>query len=200
MTELHDCLNFFCDLLQKRFGKTMGTTEDAIRYTFFHAITTKMNIDPHNVELESLHPNSKSQREQIDAIVHQSDKVLVFEFKYHRKLPKNRSNVTDKAGQVFYDIFRLARYKKSNPTSRCFFVYVSDSMMADYFKNKKNTLDDFFDLEKNTKLTINKEYLKNKSITFLQNCGEVYECILYSYFKKEIKSHFIKIYEIETKL
>ena len=102
------------------------------------------------------------------------------------------------AGQLFKDIFRLAMYKCHNETSRCFVVYATDSTMVNYFCNKGNKLNDFFNLDIDKSLLIGENYVKNHTKTFIDHCEHVCDCKVSMRLKRDSDNLTIRIFEIEN--
>ena len=53
---MKDIFAEFAQLLRKRFGQGVYTTEDSIRYTFFAALLAKSDLEAQDVVLEYPHP------------------------------------------------------------------------------------------------------------------------------------------------
>jgi hypothetical protein len=195
---LQNAFNKFSCLLNERFEKKVFTKEDPIRYTFFYVITKELELSPHEILLESPHP--QIDKAEIDMQIPETSQTpeLIFEFKYDVK----RQSVIPhpyKAGSLFMDIFRLSLYKKDNQNSRCFLVYVTDSQMANYLSRDRNHLNDFFNLQPNQELMVNEEYVKNHSETFVKQASKhgIHNCIVKSCLDDDLaESHFVRIYEI----
>ena len=117
--KLQSAFQKFGDLLDTRFSKEVFTTEDSVRYTFFYAISSEFELVPHDIVLESVHPNIDGHKE-IDMLIPEKKDCpeLVFEFKYDRKAPGGKNPASPlKAGHLFADIFRQFRYKKEHQKS-----------------------------------------------------------------------------------
>ncbi len=171
MVCLHEVFTQANDILHQRFQKKVHTTEDSVRYIFFHFITNRLPVEPNDIILE--YPHTTIPRAEIDMHIPQinSEKGLTFEFKYDRKIPSGRNSPRpQKAGKIFADLFRLNSFEAN--ITRKIFVYLTDIEMHSYFINKKNQLSDFYNLQKNGALPITKEYLSNKSDTFIKNVGQ----------------------------
>ncbi len=195
---LQIAFNKFSVLLNERFEKKIFTKEDPIRYTFFYAITKELELLPHEILLESPHPQIDNA--EIDMQIPETNQTSesIFEFKYDVKR-KSVMPHPHKAGSLFTDIFRLCLYKKDNQNTRCFLVYVTDSQMASYLSRDRNRLDDFFNLQPNQELTINEAYVKNHSETFVKQASKhgIHDCIIKSCLNDDLaESHFVRIYEI----
>ena len=137
--KLQSAFQKFGDLLDTRFSKEVFTTEDSVRYTFFYAISSEFELVPHDIVLESVHPNIDGHKE-IDMLIPEKKDCpeLVFEFKYDRKQPSGTNSPRPlKAGHLFADIFRQFRYKKEHQKSKCFLIYVTDFEQANYYQKRK---------------------------------------------------------------
>ena len=195
---LQNAFRGFSNLLDKRFEKKIFTKEDPVRYTFFYAITKELELLPHEILLESPHPNIDNA--EIDMQIPETNQIpeSIFEFKYDVKRQSTMPHPL-KAGSLFADIFRLSLYKKDNQNTRCFLIYVTDSQMANYLSRDRNRLDDFFNLQQNQVLTINEKYVKNHSETFVKQASKygIHECVIKSCLNDNLaESHFVRIYEI----
>ena len=190
----------FADLLDTRFSKEVFTTEDSVRYTFFYAISSEFELVPHDIVLESVHPNIDGHKE-IDMLIPEKKDCpeLVFEFKYDVKR-RSVSPARLKAGHLFADIFRLFLYKKEHQKSKCFLIYVTSLEQANYLSKEKNRLNNFFNLPTGQTLQINSDYVKNHANTFV-NAAKAYgihECKISSCLNVDLEnSHYVRIYEIQ---
>ena len=192
----------FGELLDTRFSKDVFTTEDSVRYTFFYAISSELELVPHDIILESEHPNIDGHKE-IDMLIPEKKDYpeLVFEFKYDRKIPSGKNSPRpQKAGHLFADIFRQFRYKKEHQKSKCFLIYVTDFEQANYLSKEGNRLDDFFNLPTGQTFQINSDYVNNHSDTFVNAAStyEIYECKILSCLNMDLEnSHYVRIFEIQ---
>ena len=118
----------FADLLARRFERHVFTTEDAVRYTMFHAFVETLHLEPEDIVLEKDHGSIA--RAKIDTWIHVfAGRSYAFEFKYDRGIPSQmNSPLPQKAGQAFKDIFRLARLQQESVTA--VFVYLASREMA----------------------------------------------------------------------
>ena len=188
----------FSNLLNKRFEKKIFTKEDPIRYTFFYAITKELELLPHEILLESPHPKIKNAEIDMQILETNQTSELIFEFKYDVKRQSTMPHPL-KAGSLFADIFRLCLYKKDFQNSRCFLIYVTDSQMASYLSRDRNRLNDFFNLKQNQELSINEDYVKNHSETFVKQASKygIQDCVVKSCLNVDlVESHFVRIYEV----
>ena len=196
MRELGEAFGSFANLLKERMYSKTFTTEDSVRYLFFHTMTHNLEIFPNDILLESPHPNDD--KKEVDMIVVPSETrpELVFEFKFHRYTGNTMPRPMN-AGQLFKDIFRLAMYKNYSENSRCFVVYATDSTMANYFCKLRNNLDDLFNMDVDKSLHIDERYVKNHAKTFINCCGHVRDCKVSMRLKRDFDNLSIRIFEIE---
>ena len=200
MIELTDSFRDFSELLGIRFSNNVYTTEDSVRYTFFLSLITKMNLEASEIILEYPHPIID--RAEIDMFIPSKNErdELVFEFKYDREMPSGHNSPRPmKAGKLFADLVRLAKYKEKYNESKCYFVYVTDFEMADYLSKDSNRLDDFFNLSENKTLKIDEVYVKNHSDTFVNQAmtyGQFEINVSCVKFSNLNKNFFVRIYEI----
>ena len=191
----------FGNLLENRFSKQVYTTEDSIRYTLFYCLTRKMQIHPSDIIQE--YPHTHIPGAKIDTYIPPMEKRpgLIFEFKFNRKMPAGRNPAKSmKAGKVFADIFRLANFQ-TNKNIRRFFIYITDRLMAVYFQNPSNKLQDFFNLNPRDILRIDRAYVEEgHPKTFIKNVGNnIVDCEVLCHFNKFIKSNiWIRIYEVRV--
>ena len=189
-------------LLDDRFSKDVFTKEDSVRYTFFHAISSDLELIPSDIILESVHPNIEGA--EIDMLIPEKKDCpeLVFEFKYDRKIPSGKNSPhPQKAGHLFADIFRQFRYKKEHQKSKCFLIYVTSLAQANYLSKERNRLDDFFNLPTGQTLQINSDYVKNHVDTFVNAASTygIHECKVLSYLNMDLEnSHYVRIFEIQV--
>ena len=197
MRELDEAFRSFAILLKERTDSNTFTTEDSVRYLFFHSVTRTFGISPNEILLESPHPADS--KKEVDMVVTSSGTrpEFVFEFKFHRHIGSMMPR-TMNAGQLFKDIFRLAMYKSHHETSRCFVVYTTDPKMVNYFCKQRNNLNDFFNLDIDKSLLIDENYIKNHAKTFIDQCGSVYNCEALMRLKQDFDNLSIRIFEIEN--
>jgi hypothetical protein len=163
---IDETLQLFANLIEERFAKEIFTTEDSVRYTFFYCLTKSRNLSPSDIILEQPHPSIP--RAEVDMYVPAKDGIaeFFFEFKFDRTIPSEKNAPKpQKAGKIFADLVRLALLKP-NSDGQCHLVYVTDEEMASYFMNKKNRLDDFFNLLPEETLVIDNKYITTHCETF----------------------------------
>jgi len=197
MDALQRSFDGFADLFVERTTRRIFTTEDSVRYLFFHSLLRSLGVGPNGILLESPHPSDP--KKKIDMIVVRSDQTpeLVFEFKFHREIPGGSISVRPmNAGQMFKDIFRLAGYRASKPDSRCFFVYCTDRVMKAYLGNPRNNLADFFNLGSRT-LDIDERYIERNSKTMREYSGTIRPCRIAARLRRDLSNNFsIRIFEV----
>ena len=200
--KLQSSFQKFGELLDVRFSKGVFTTEDSVRYTFFDALHSELGTAPEDIILEAPHPYIE--RKKMDMLIpeREDSPEIVCEFKFHGKLPSEQHQPrTQKAGELFVDISRLAIYKKKRQKTRCFLVYVTEFEMANYLSNDANRLDDFFNLLPDETLRINAEYFDNRPETFTNAAGVygIEECDLshcFSISRDLQNKYFVRVFEI----
>jgi hypothetical protein len=153
----------FANLLRIRFEKTVPTTEDSIRYTFFAALL-RAGLQPHEIVLE--HRHDAIVGAEIDTFIpgDGTGQAVAIEFKYDRAIPSGRNQPkTMKAGAVVKDMGRLRQVQ-----SDClrFFIYVTDQEMATYWRNERNGLSQIFSLRPSESLDLSSELLDEMPATF----------------------------------
>jgi hypothetical protein len=144
--DLTSVFKAFNQLLHRRRARGSLNKEDAIRYSFFHALVTTGLVDPADVFLETLHTGLAGRRE-VDLMVPRREGTpgLLIEFKYDTRLQGSGNlNRTKRAAAVLFDLYRLSTYEPEQPWRRLM-VYVSESEMVGHFRSARNGLADFFD-------------------------------------------------------
>lgn len=188
----------FADLFEERTRSGIFTTEDSMRYLFFHSLLKSLGAKPNGMLLESPHPDDE--RKEIDMILTKSDGMpeLVFEFKFHREFRSGHPSPRPmKAGHMFKDIFRLARYLDRVPDSRCFFVYGTDYGMRDYLSKPTNNLADFFNLRVSDNKDIDEKYLERNSKTMRGHSGKIRPCRVTARLRRDTANGFsVRIFEV----
>lgn len=194
---LKNTIEEFHNLLWERLENGIYTTEDTIRYTFFHSLYKKLDISPSHIILE--YPISSLNREQLDIYIPPTElrDGLVAEFKYHREMPGGKNAPRPlMAGQLFQDIHRLSVFNEHTNINKLF-IYIPTTEMANYMKNKNNGLYDFFMLPEGEKLAINYDYISSKSTTFKKSINVNINSVIECKFSKELPNqHYLKIYQV----
>ena len=188
-------LENFDELLDHRLTNASVTTEDAVRYTMFHCLTKFANVHPSDIVPEFPHPTIYGA--EIDTVVSAQENrpELVFEFKFDRRIPsKHNLNKTQRAGAVFADIFRLARYPGTE-THRIF-TYLTDRNMVVYFQNPHNQLEKFFNLAPNDQFEITEEFIRSRPKTFREKTSHSVDCVVTAISRKDFQKFWLRMYEV----
>lgn len=169
---LAPALSLFAELLERRLQLRIFTTEDAVRYTFFIALIKALGLKPEDIILEYDH--SAIARAKIDTWIPLYAGIAhAIEFKYDRPIPSQRNApLTQKAGQVLKDIFRLAQAYSADKIDAVF-IYLATREMAGYFSNQ---LPNFFNLKPGASLAIDSNYLDSHAATLRSAAGAVVPC------------------------
>lgn len=187
-------------LLEDRFSKKIHTSEDSIRYCFFHTLVCSRSVcSPNEIVLEYQHPSIP--KAQIDTCVRlgKDGPDYSIEFKFHKK-PENVKNSprTMKAGQLFNDFFRQAEFKKTYNRTVCYVVYVTDVEMQRYF-SKSSICKTWHNLIVGEQLELNEEYFEGIPPTFRNEMKTVVPCIIKRTTKHQIDSeHMLIVDEITS--
>ncbi len=196
MTAIATAATTFAELLANRLNLQVHTTEDGVRYTFFAALLSA-GFSPHQMALEFPHAAIKGA--EIDTVIldESGQPEAAIEFKYHRDIPSGATAPrTMKAGQIFKDLVRL-----SGISGKCklYFVYVTDSTMANYFRNQPKPLSEFFDLAEGDRLEIVAESLAKMAKTFHTHMGNWPGPIRFAgLLRRELpKGHHLRVYKVE---
>jgi hypothetical protein len=138
--EIRNTFEKFAELIDKRIeihGHELSS-EDNIRYDFFHSLTSINEIKSWEILLEAPYPleilNLESNGSEIDLLIKPTDKIktgLICEFKYDRKA-NSTINKTNRYGKLINDILRLCLLKDNSPNYESLFIYVSDKEMMIY--------------------------------------------------------------------
>ncbi len=189
-------LNLFAELLERRLKRGAFTTEDAVRYTFFAALIEALSLRPEDIVLE--HDHGGIARAKIDTWIPSFDGYAYgIEFKYDRPIPSGKNApLTQKAGHVLKDMFRLAKIDATLKVETIF-VYLATREMAGYFGNPNNGLADLFGLRAGASLRIDSRYIANRPETLRRAAGEVTPCIVSSLHSCEIaNAHQLRIFAV----
>lgn len=186
----------FEELLIRRMASGVHTSEDGVRYTFFAALA-KSGFSPEQVALEYPHPNVK--RAQVDTVVldETGRPALAVEFKYDRDIPSGAATPRPmKAGDLFADLIRLSQFR--DPCERLF-VYVTDSIMANYLRNQPRPLSDFFTLPPGMSLDLTPASFAELTKTFRGRMGIwPAELRIVNAAKQELpRAHHLRVYEVQ---
>ncbi|MEM7206488.1 MAG: hypothetical protein AAF434_01565 [Pseudomonadota bacterium] len=190
-----EVFEIFGRLLEDRFRLDVITTEDSVRYTFFAALLNS-GVKPEHVVLEFPHP--EIERAKIDTwLPEYGGSAVAVEFKFDRDPPGGKNQPkTQKAGAVFKDFRRQALLTKLTGV-RSFFVYVTSQEMAVYFRNPSNGHTKLWELEKDSVMEIDTEYLAGKPKTFIKTFGDQFEAKIIGAFQADLSGgNYIRAYEI----
>lgn len=190
---MDEIFNYFTEEIGQRLGSVF-TTEDSVRYTFFHALTSKSKVQPNDVILEFPHPLIRNA--QIDTYIPSGlDVKIAMEFKYDRRTEATAPR-SQKAGKVLNDIYRLSLINKEFAEKRLF-IYLTDDEMASYFRNPQNGLEELFELSGSNDLVLDSSLTVGKAQTLLNNIGGALNCRVKSVLKRELpNNHSLRIYEL----
>lgn len=180
----------FADLLYERFSLSKKTNEDIIRYLFFHSLN-KNGISINDIVLEHDHTDGSSKK--IDTLIENFDGTsLVLEFKFHRR--SRNDSITMNAGEVFYDFFKL---KELTTDERKLFVYVTDQMMRNYFQNRDDILQKWYDLVPEEIIELNENEFLKLGKSFLDASKKPTNIKIKSIINREIdKKYTLKVFEL----
>lgn len=160
----------FCDDLQNRTGIM---TEDNIRYYWF-ATMLRQDKDLNHYTLEE--PYQTLSGKEMDLHYQDNNDELYFEIKFHRNNGQSDYHHTFAAGEIFDDLQRLKSIKISRPQSHCYFLYVTDDIMHNYFisgrqQNKSfgKQLKNFYNPQINDPINLN---FKGAPKTFLDSANK----------------------------
>lgn len=196
---MYKIIELFTTLLNERLATDTITTEDSVRYTFFHALLLGNYCHHTEITLELPHPNLDG---EIDTFIAASNdrQSVALEFKYDREIPSGQSlNSTNRAGVVFDDLFRLAHIPQAIAQVK-YFIYVTDSIMASYFQNERNGYKGFFDVRIGEVFEVNKDFLGSRPKSFRDKIScETVPCRICGVFARQLaKEHSIRGYEVKT--
>jgi hypothetical protein len=189
-------LERFGELLHLRLERDIFTTEDSVRYTFFAALLEKGGLYPHDIVLEHRHPSIAGA--EIDTWAPTfGGRGLAVEFKYDRGLPSGKNTPrTQKAGQVFHDLYRL---RMVAPEMLRVFVYLTGVEMARYFSNPTNGLAEFFSPGRGRMLVVDSGFMSSKSPSFVASTGEVPNVLVTQLYSRSLpKDHELRVYEVRN--
>jgi hypothetical protein len=193
---LEPALVRFARLLETRLHRSVPTSEDDIRYTFFFALHEKLGLMPEDIILEGHHGTIAGAKldTRIPAL---AGTAYTIEFKYDRSIPSRHNQPRpQKPGQMLKDLFRLAQITSLGPT-QAVFVYFTSSEMAGYFSNPANGLDGLFKLNVGTNLPITNGYLAGRSDTLLMAAGPITPCVVEAFFPCGLPSdHQLRVYGV----
>ena len=186
----------FADLLDIRFRKEIHTSEDAVRYTMFASMLYE-DIPSDSLSFE--YPHQILGGKKIDTWLQiDKEKPIAIEFKYDRSIPSGLNLPRpQKAGSVFYDLYRLLLVNTSIGAT-CYFVYVTTAEMAAYFTNPGNGHSAFFELLPGAAIEIQSDYFSGKPQTFRKHSKKEFEARIKGVLSRSLSAdHSLRIYEVE---
>ncbi|HEX6751356.1 MAG TPA: hypothetical protein VF092_28955 [Longimicrobium sp.] len=156
-------LDNFGKLMQERIVHGTHTTEDAVRYMFFHTLVCA-GYRPENISLEEPLPDHPTRR--LDTVVYDRSghRQILVEFKFHR-MKQAVQPKPQLAGGLYRDLFRLA-FAQAKTGAKAFLVYITDRGMADYLEQPKHGCSEIFLLAEESSVDIGSRSLHGKSKTF----------------------------------
>ena len=167
---ISNVFNQFCNALQNRTGIM---TEDNIRYYWF-ASMLRQDKDLNHYSLEE--PYQTLSGKEMDLYYQDNNDELYFEIKFHRNNGKSDYHQTSAAGEIFDDLQRLKLIKTSKPQTHCYFLYVTDDIMHNYFisgrqqdKSFGKQLKNFYNPQINDPINLN---FKGAPKTFLDSANK----------------------------
>ncbi|MBM3245279.1 MAG: hypothetical protein FJZ15_05750 [Candidatus Omnitrophica bacterium] len=197
---MKEIFNNFKSLLSQRLLKNIFTTEDSVRYTFFHSLITEGNYKPEDIILEQPCKNRKFKNDRLDLYIvpKNLNRALAFEFKYNR----NKSGTyTSDAGSLFWDFFKLNNERLSNRAS-AYLIYLFDEQMKKYFSSPKNNLQDLLTMSEGERLLINRKYVEKFPKSFVSwvkgsDYDYITNCTIRIVFSCSLpKRHHLRIYKV----
>jgi hypothetical protein len=169
----------FSRLLCERLSLGIPTTEDTIRYTLYVALTTSGGLKHTDLTLEYPHPALPGAK--VDTVISAAAGrgSAAFEFKYDRANPGgSNQNRTQRAGKALIDLFRLVKVPAEVAAAK-YFVYVTDSEMAGYFRNPANRLHELFELAEGAQHALGPGSFQGYSRTLIALAGPfASECVV----------------------
>lgn len=193
---LAPAFGLFAELLDRRFGKGVFTTEDSIRYTFFHALAQGSGVAPEQIVLEKDH--GVIARAKLDMWIESfAGRNYAIEFKYDRAIPSGATlPLTQKAGKVVADPFRLARIDRAHQAEGIF-IYVATHEMASYLAKPSNGLAEVFGLGEGSSVRISEDFLAKRSATLRTAAGRAAAADITLHCKRQLPdSHQLQIFGV----
>lgn len=200
MTAMKEVVELFATLLDQRLKARVFTTEDSIRYTYFHALLSSRFCQHTDIVLE--HPHPTLERQMIDILIaaRSTSPSIAIEFKYDRAIPSDQNlNMTNRAGAVFSDLFKLAHIPSETAQLKYFF-YVTDGHMANYFQNERNGYRSFFELQSEMLFLIGAEWAGTRPKSFQDRlqCTPV-ACTVSGLISRKLwNEHYLRAYELKV--
>lgn len=188
---------FFEKLLRTRIDSGVLTAEDSIRYTFYFAFTRETGVQPQEIVLEYPHPAIPDAH--IDTyMTNPQHGPLAIEFKYDRRIPAGNAIPRPQiAGELFKDMVRLKLFEPDSRVTKLL-VYITDPIMANYFRNENNRHKEFFTLPMGGSMTISEVYLQDKPKTFIKALSNFRPFDLTLVWNSQLpEGNELKIYKID---
>jgi hypothetical protein len=200
MERLSEVLSLFVGLLAERLEHGIHTTEDSVRYLFFHACMGKGGVTPNMLTLEEPLPIQVAgeTNQRVDSVVYdtQGRRSLALEFKYHR-VGKTSQPAPQNAGDLFSDVFRLGSLNAAWSCPGCF-VYLTDAGMGNYLKQPRHGLQPFFMLGPGEVLPVSETILSGRSATFLKRAGMPRSCVVTGLANEKMPAdHHLRVYRVD---
>jgi hypothetical protein len=189
-------LDKFSQLIDSRFRRGVTTSERAVLFTFCYALIESLGFRPEELILEARHEAIKGAIDLLISPFNDTTRCAV-ECKYDKhKLKRDYSESNQRAGKKFKDIFRLALLY--SPTMETLFVYLAGRQMANYFRDKNNLMDDFFDLKEGNIRKVDDSNLPQNNY-FRSNTGPITPCIVTMLLSRSLfDEHELRVYRVYT--
>ena len=192
--------------LKESSSKDFSTSEDTVRYVFFHALMKVGKYRLEEIELEKPCKDPYFGKSKFDLFVKTKNSYpLVIEFKYHKQ--HKESAFTSEVGALFWDFAKLVSELDGRKNKiAAYFVYVLRESMKAYLDNpRRKRLRCFFNLKKGSSMRFGKRDIMNlKSIrTWLKDKGYDYvrkfHCKIKSVYlaDRPLEECYLRIYKIE---
>jgi hypothetical protein len=174
-----------------------GLSHEGVRHLFLEAMSPQISAS--DIRYEYPHPSLPGAKVDV-YIPLDPGKAWAFEFKFHQKIQSGKNQPrTQHAGQLFRDIFRLARFQPDHQAVERYLVYVTDGEMAAYLRKPSNGLNHLFSLRPGEALEITKAEVAQRAETFRRSCQETAcDCRVTGRFGLCIKGRlWVRVYEVE---
>jgi len=190
----------FGRLLNERLSLGVLTTEDTIRYALYFALTTTGGLKHTDLTLEYPHPTMTGAK--VDTIIAAAvgRESVAFEFKYDRANPGgSNQNRTQRAAKALIDLFRLVKVP-ADVTAAKYFVYVTDTEMAGYFRNPVNRLHELFELAEGAEHPLGPDSFQGFSRTLTTMVEPlVSACVVARVFAADLAAnHCVRIFRVSA--
>ena len=210
-----------CNILNDRFSRDIPTTEDSVRYCFFHVLICARSVcHPNDMLLEYTPPpdpkiqpdtvgrlfkSAAERKAEYDAIPRikidtvilrgKGDPAYALEFKFHRKSNTATASTTH-AGQLFHDFFRQAEFKKTYGKTTCYVVYVGGVEMQGYFQNARNVCKTWYELKPGESISLDKGDFSRIKDTFRREMGTVVPCVIKRAARYTMDSGYVLVADV----